>query len=445
LSPSNIKKSGSKFDLGMAIGLLLKTNQIEIKDIDLKEVGFIGELSLDGNLRSCKGILPMVMKAKEEGMKRIILPRENVEEALLISDIEIIGIDNLKNVVEYLSGKPVNILTKVSSEKKISYDSRIDFKDVKGQKDLINYIKVAVAGGHNIIMTGSPGCGKSMIAKRIPTILPQMSQSEALEVTKIYSVVGTIREGKLVTERPFRSPHHNASTNSLIGGGRTATPGEITLAHNGVLFLDEIPQFDKRTLDALRQPMEDGTVTISRVDQTNEYPSRFMLVAAMNPCPCGYYGEERCKCTDYEVLKYRKKISGPIMDRIDIQKYVSPIDLFKELDDSESISSKELRNEIEIVREIQNERFKDYEGVNCNAQMDSYLINKFCDLDQECKDILRKSYKRFKFSARSYNKYLKVARTFADFENHENIQKDDLLNALTSRDMEKEESNMMVM
>ena len=444
LAPSSLKKSGSNFDLGMAIGLLLKTNQFEVKGFNLEELGFIGELSLNGKLRSCSGILSMIIEAKTRGIKTVIIPKDNVIEASLIEDVNIIGIEDLQNVINFLMGEKAEIITKMQKREEKIVKHNLDFSEVKGQMELIKYIQIAVAGGHNILMVGSPGCGKSMIAKRIPTILPKMSREESLEVTKIYSVVNTNSFENLVEERPFRAPHHNASTNSLVGGGRNATPGEISLAHNGVLFLDEIPQFNKKTLDSLRQPMEDGYVTISRVDQTNKYPSRFMLVAAMNPCPCGYYGQDRCRCTDYEIVKYRQKVSGPIMDRIDIQKYVHPINFMDEFNEKDNISSKELREKIEEVRNIQKERYQNNEGINSNAQMNEKLINEYCELDEECKDIMKKSYEKYKFSARSYNKYLKVARTFADFEGHENIEKEDLLNSLSARDLEKEENNMLV-
>jgi magnesium chelatase family protein len=444
LAPSNLKKSGSNFDLGMAIGLLLRTNQFEVKGFNLEEVGFIGELSLNGKLRSCSGILSMVMEAKKRGIKTVIIPKDNIAEASLINEINIIGIEDLQNVINYITGEKAEIVTEVETKIEVEYNHNLDFSEVRGQTELIKYIQIAVAGGHNVLMVGSPGCGKSMIAKRIPTILPKMSREESLEVTKIYSVINTDNLNTLAENRPFRAPHHNASTNSLIGGGRNAKPGEISLAHNGVLFLDEIPQFNKKTLDALRQPMEDGHVTISRVDQTNDYPSRFMLVAAMNPCPCGYYGQDRCRCTDYEILKYRQKVSGPIMDRIDIQKYVHPINFLDDYDKKDNVSSETLRNKVESVRCIQNERYKNDEKVNCNAQMNDKLINKYCELNDECKIIIKKSYEKYKFSARSYNKYLKVARTFADFEGHENIEKEDLLNSLSARDLEKEENNMLV-
>jgi magnesium chelatase family protein len=313
---------------------------------------------------------------------------------------------------------------------------------------MIEYIVIAAAGGHNLLMLGTPGCGKSMIAKRIPTILPSMTEEEALEVTKIYSVAGLLRgkgQGQLIKERPFRAPHHNASTNSLIGGGNNATPGEISLAHNGVLFLDEIAEFGKKTLEALRQPMEDQAVTISRVKYTNTFPASFMLVAAMNPCPCGYYGNDKCRCSDYEVVKYRQKISGPILDRMDIQRYVQPVK-FKDLSEGKpGTSSKELRDRVEFARNIQQERYKQINGVNCNAQMGHALVKEFCQLEPEGERLLQMAYDRYQYSARAFQKYLKIARTFADMDGSEKIRKKDIAAALMAREMEREGATMAVL
>jgi len=372
LAPSDIKKSGSNFDLAMAVGLLVKSGQLIVaENIDIKDYAFIGELSLTSQLRPCS--------------------------------------------------------------------------EVRGQDSLIKYIQIAAAGGHNMLMIGTPGYGKSMIAKRIPTILPAMTEEEALEVTKIYSVAGELKErGSLIEKRPFRSPHHNASTNSLIGGGNDAKPGEISLAHNGVLFLDEIAEFNKNTLNSLRQPMEDRAVTVSRVRHTHRYPCSFMLVAAMNPCPCGYHGTERCKCTDYEILKYRQKLSGPILDRLDIQKYVSPVNFMDLSGYPGGKSSRELKEQVEFARIVQEKRYFGIEGVNCNAQMNSSLIKEHCSLDSESMRIMEKAYERYKFSARSYYKFLRVARTFADFDGSAVIRRQDVINALMSRDLEKEECGMVV-
>ena len=323
LAPSDKRKSGSHFDLAMAIGVLQQNADIAVKD--LSEYGFIGELSLDGRLRACRGILPMIITAQKSGIKKIIVPSENMNEANLVHGIEIIGLNNLDEVIRYLEGKNImcDAIHSDAREEMKNMELNLDFADVKGQNGLIDAVILAAAGGHNMLMIGEPGCGKTMIAQRIPTILPQMTDEECLEVTKIYSISGILPNGHaLMRNRPFRAPHHNASLNALIGGGMNAMPGEVSLAHNGVLFLDELAEFSRHTLDALRQPIEDKKVSISRVNGTHTFPSNFMFVAAMNPCPCGYYPGSRCRCTDYEIIKYRGKISGPIMDRIDIQKEV---------------------------------------------------------------------------------------------------------------------------
>lgn len=444
LAPSDLKKSGSHFDLPIALGLLLETEQLILAKTE--EFAYVGELSLNAKLRACTGILPMTVAAKESGIKNIIVPIENIKEASLVRGINIFGFDSLVEIVEFLENRREYEEKRIITIDNEEDQYKLDFKEVQGQDALIEYVVVAAAGGHNLLMIGSPGCGKSMIAKRIPTILPSMSDEESLEVTKIYSVAGILREkGGLILDRPFRAPHHNASTNSLIGGGNDATPGEISLAHNGVLFLDEIAEFNKKTLDSLRQPMEDRRVTISRVKYTNTYPASFMLVAAMNPCPCGYYGNEKCKCSDYEVLKYRQKLSGPIMDRMDIQKYVRSVDFMDLSNYSLGKSSKELRERVEFARAIQKKRFEKIEGVNCNAQMSNSLIKEFCHLEPGGQRLLELAYERFKYSARTFHKYLKVARTFADMEGADKIRQKDVAAALMSRDLEKDRAVMNVL
>ncbi|MDD2447658.1 MAG: YifB family Mg chelatase-like AAA ATPase [Tissierellia bacterium] len=445
LAPSDLKKSGSHFDLAIAIGLLVETGQI-VK-ARKEEFAFIGELSLNAKLRGCSGVLPMIIAAKESGVSNIIVPLDNVDEASLVQGINIYGFDSLIEVIEFMENRrdyEPHIVDRKDDEDKDTY--KLDFMDVQGQDALIEYIVIAAAGGHNLLMIGQPGCGKSMIAKRIPTILPSMTEREALEVTKIYSVAGILKtKGGLIIDRPFRAPHHNASTNSLIGGGNNATPGEISLAHNGVLFLDEVAEFNKKTLESLRQPMEDQMVTVSRVKYTNTYPAGFMLVAAMNPCSCGYYGSDKCKCTDYEVLKYRQKISGPIMDRMDIQKYVRPVDFINLSSYKMGKSSKEIRERVELAREIQKRRFEKIDKVNCNAQMGNSLIKEYCSMEAEGQKLMELAYGKFKYSARSFHKYLKVARTFADMAGSEKIRKKDISASLMSRDLEKDKSVMAVL
>lgn len=443
LSPSDVSKRGSHFDLGMAISLLECSDQIEVKN--LENYGVLGELSLNGKLRACQGVLSMAVECRDKGIENIIVPMDNLNEALLVKGVNVFAFETLREVTDFLEDKNQYIQNDVDEEHRKYKLLNIDFADVKGQESAIEFITVAAAGGHNILMAGSPGCGKSMIAKRISGILPVLTEQEALEVTKVYSVSGLLKDrGTLITDRPFRDPHHNASMNSLIGGGNFAMPGEISLAHNGVLFLDEIAEFNKKTLDSLRQPIEDGKVTIARVRNTHEFPARFMLVAAMNPCPCGYYGEVRCKCSDYEVLKYRQKLSGPIMDRIDIQKYLNSVDVMDLAKDKEVVSTKELKERVQRARDIQIKRYEGIEGVSCNAQMTPELTKKYCVLDNECIEKMKKAYEKFKYSARSYDKFLKVARTFADMDESENIEVRHISKALICREIEKEQNTMTV-
>ena len=397
LAPGNRRKKGSHYDLAMTIALLQQTDQITAKA--LEQYAFIGELSLNGRIRPCNGILPMVTEAVRRNIRSVIVPYENWEEAESVSGIEVIGVRTLRDTIKLLEGgkKPEKearddtVFTENTSVLK-----SIDFADVKGQEELIDAIVLGAAGGHNILMIGEPGCGKTMIAERIPTILPKMTEREALEVTKIHSIAGLLQpEHGLVTNRPFRAPHHNTSLNALIGGGTYAQPGEVSLSHNGVLFLDELAEFSKSTLDALRQPLEDKKVTISRVNGTNTYPANFMFVSAMNPCPCGYYPSARCRCTDYEIIHYRGKISGPIMERIDIQKNVRRVDYFELSKEQGSLSSDTLREKVEKARAIQQERFANDLQVNCNAQMTTSMIQKYCKLDEESTAILKEASEKF--------------------------------------------------
>lgn len=446
LAPSGIKKSGSHFDLAMAVSLLLEAGQILVDPESLSEAAFIGELSLNAELRPVSGVLPMVIAARESGVKRLFVPVGNYREASLVKGIDIYAFKSLGEVVDFLQGKQEYTPPFFEEgEKAADPHEGLDFADVRGQEVLIEYIVAAVAGGHNILMIGSPGCGKSMIAKRIATIMPELSEEEALEITRIYSITGHLRErGSLITERPFRAPHHNASMNSLVGGGSPVVPGEISLAHNGVLFLDEIAEFDKKSLDALRQPMEDKVVTVSRVNSTGVFPANFMFVAAMNPCPCGYYGQSRCRCTDYEVLKYRQKLSGPILDRIEVHKYVQPVDFLNLSGQEKGRSSAELRERVQRARGIQQERYAGVQNVNSNAQMNEAMIKEFCRLDSESTRLLSLAFEKFHYSARTYTKFLKIARTFADLEEAKDIRRQDISAALMSRDLDKDRSGMLV-
>ena len=445
LAPSDKRKSGSHFDLAMAIGVLQQNADIAVKD--LSEYGFIGELSLDGRLRACRGILPMIITAQKSGIKKIIVPSENMNEASLVHGIEIIGLNNLDEVIRYLEGKNImgDAIHPDAREEMKNMELNLDFADVKGQNELIDAVILAAAGGHNMLMIGEPGCGKTMIAQRIPTILPQMTDEECLEVTKIYSISGILPNGHaLMRNRPFRAPHHNASLNALIGGGMNAMPGEVSLAHNGVLFLDELAEFSRHTLDALRQPIEDKKVSISRVNGTHTFPSNFMFVAAMNPCPCGYYPSSRCRCTDYEIIKYRGKISGPIMDRIDIQKEVHPVDYFGLNEEPPAMSSAEIRMRVEKARKIQQMRYKSEDGINCNAQMSTSHIQKYCVLDDASLKLLKEASEEYGYSARVIHKLLRLARTSADLDGEENIRLSDVQKVLSCRDLDKSNSRMMV-
>ncbi|MGO4888168.1 YifB family Mg chelatase-like AAA ATPase [Anaerobacillus sp. MEB173] len=439
LAPSHMKKSGSHFDVPMAIALLKQTKQI---NISLDSFAVIGELSLNSVLRPCSGVLPMTIEAKKQQFKHMIVPLENVQEASLVKEIQVIGCHNLHDVIQTLAGNPPSHPYPLKSTPPFEpIDKNIDFSDVRGQQTLIEYMTVAAAGGHNFLMIGPPGCGKSMIAQRVPSILPPLHEEESLEVTKIYSVAKKLNHRKLIRQRPFRAPHHNASTNSLIGGGTLSMPGEISLAHNGVLFLDEIAEFPKKTLDALRQPMEDRQVTISRVQSSNTYPANFMLIAAMNPCPCGYFGLEKCRCSDYEVLKYRNRLSGPILDRIDIQKYVNSINIF-ECNESSS-SSKQIREKVLLAREFQQFRYKGL-PIRCNAELNASLLQQFCQLNEECETLMKKAYNYYNYSGRTLHKFLKVSRTFADLDQSEEIRKKDILASLMSRDLDRERKNMAI-
>ncbi|MGL4848138.1 MAG: YifB family Mg chelatase-like AAA ATPase [Clostridium sp.] len=443
LSPSDIRKRGSHYDLGIAIGLLIQSKQINIEEVEC--YGFIGELSLNGELKPCIGVLPMVLEAKNRGINNLIVPLENLEEASSVKGVNIFAFNNLNEVIQFLQG--VNPYKKVELAKNriIKNEFTVDFSEVRGQDSTLEFIVAAAAGRHNILLAGEPGCGKSMIAKRIPTILPEMTEDEALETTKIHSVAGLLKNrGELVQKRPFRAPHHNASMNSLIGGGIFAMPGEISLAHNGVLFLDEIAEFSKQSLEGLRAPLEDGKVMISRVRSTGEFPANFMLVGAMNPCPCGYSGGSKCKCKDSDIIRYRGRLSGPIMDRIDIQRFLNPVKIEDLRGEVKGVESKVLKERVMKAREIQEKRFKEFNGINDNSKMPSDLIRRFCGLGDEEFELIKMAYKKFNFSARSYDKFLKIARTFADLDGCEKIKKIHLMKALMCREIEKDTSKLML-
>lgn len=432
LAPADIRKEGSVYDLPVFISMLNISGEF---DFDVSDMAFIGELSLSGEVRPVKGVLPMCIAAKRNNIKNIFVPYDNAYEASVIDGINVYPVLHVNELVDHLTGNKLIKKVDFAPPKVESSVDDLDFSQVKGQESTRRAVEVAVAGGHNILMVGSPGSGKSMIAKRIPSILPDMSFDEMIETTKIYSISGKLDKGKaLITHRPFRSPHHTVSSFGLTGGGAIPTPGEISLAHNGVLFLDELPEFGRSTMEVLRQPIEDGKITISRVNSTLTYPCSLMLVAAMNPCPCGYYGHptRRCTCSSNAVSNYLSKISGPMLDRFDLHVEVPPVDFVKLDSNLKSETSAEIRKRVTKAREIQKERFRDTKIVS-NARINSAIIKDVCVMSEAARNILKEAFERLSMSARTYDRLLKVSRTIADLDSSEIIDVPHILEALQYR------------